>query len=73
MLYQLLGVYIFSLLVHALKKEELKCLLLEAEEGAEYNPTYHTPICTVIIIIMFGEFLCTYNVALMFRFTHTFC
>ena len=37
-----------------------------------YNTMYHTKAYTVIVI-MFGEFLCTYIVALMFRFTHTFC
>ena len=39
---------------------------------AVHSPLYHTKTCTVIVI-MFGEFLCTYIVALMFRFTHTFC
>ena len=40
--------------------------------NAAHNPVYHTKTCTVIVI-MFGEFLCTYIAALMFRFTHTFC
>ena len=50
-------------------------LLFQVKEGAKiavHHLVYHTKICTVIVI-MFGEFLCTYIVALMFRFTHTFC
>ena len=51
-LYQLIGLCIFPLLLHVLKKEELEYLLLQVKEGAELQYIAHCTIQKHVLLLL---------------------